>query len=369
MNSFLSFEAGLCNADAFPDLQVSPGILQFQNNTAELGSTMGLKSLMSDCDQAKFPHSAYHGSAVEGPDQYEVKGEIVLNHDGQSSEEEVEEDCEGSENHSILPSSVLDKAGVIAEHFTANTRRSIAAPDDLCSPQRNKQEITLSKNAAATFNLLSPKEEMVSGSDRHVCRRRDSTLSRKEQLLIDKIRTYYENAEEQDAGFSLKRRESLTYIPSGLVRTSVSHFNKIPHSDHWIKSPNMETLVTRSEINSKPDELIGLFNTEVDGSVKHKSEDSSEECFRSSAEMIKVWQEMEKEVTRSPRENKFKDMSRVKGTSSVSRSFSRNTEDQFKERDLMPSNDLGTITEESPVKVKHCFTCYTLIPVLFWNTF
>lgn len=322
---------------------------------------MGLKSIFNH-EQAKFPLSAHHGSTVEGHDQYEVKEEFVLNQDGQSSEEEVEKDCEGSENHSILPSSVLDKAGVIAEHFTANTRQSIAAPDELRSPQRIKQELTSCKKAAATLNLLFPKEEIVSESDRHVCRRRDSTLSRKEQLLIDKIRTYYENAEQQDAGFSLKRRESLTYIPSGLVRTSVSHFNKIPHSDHWIKPPNMETLVTSSsDINSKLDDLRDLIKAELDGSVTHKSEDLSEECFRSSSEMIRVWQEMEKEIKRSPRESKFKDMSRFRETTSVSRSFSRNPEDKFKEHDLMASDDLCTITEESPVKVKNCFTCYTLI--------
>lgn len=317
---------------------------------------------MPDCEQAKITHNAYLMSSVEGSDQNEVKEEIVLNQDGQSSEEEVDEDCGGSENHSILPSSVLDKAGVIAEHFTANTRRSIAAPDELRSPQRIKQEVTPSKNAAANFNLLSPREEMVSGLDQHVCRRRDSTLSKQEQLLIDKIRTYYENAEQQDAGFSLKRRESLTYIPSGLVRTSVSHFNKIPHNDHRIKPPNTETLMMSNfDISAKPDKLRDLINTEVDGSVTHKSEELSEECFRSSAEMIKVWQEMEKEITRSPRQIKLKDMSRLRGTSSVSRSFSRNTEDQFKEQDLMAPDDLGTITEESPVKVKHCYTYYTLI--------
>ncbi|KAB5540195.1 hypothetical protein PHYPO_G00099100 [Pangasianodon hypophthalmus] len=336
--------------------EASPSILQFQNNTAELGSSEGLKSI-SDCERAKIGHSVYHVSAVEGSDLYEVKEEIVRNQDGQSSEDEVEEYCAGSENHSILPSSVLDKASVIAEHFIANARRSSAAPDELRSPQRNQQEVTSSKNVAANFNLLSPREEMVSGSDRHVCRRRDSTLSKQEQLLIDKIRNYYENAEQQDAGFSLRRRESLTYIPSGLVRTSVSHFNKIPHTDHRNKSPNTEiSLVTSSpvssDINTKPEQLGDLDSREADGSVNHKSEEFSEECFRSSAEMIKVWQEMEKEVTSSLRENKFRDTSQFRGTSSVSQSFSRNTEIQVREQELVAADNLSTITEESPVKGK-----------------
>ncbi|KAF4071238.1 hypothetical protein AMELA_G00283880 [Ameiurus melas] len=337
--------------------KASPSLLKFQNNTTELGSAKGLKS-MSDCEQAKFRHSVYHSSPVEGSDRYEVKAEIGLNQDGQSSEEEVEEgDCAESENHSILPSSVLSKASVIAEHFIANARRSSAAPDELRSPQRIQQEVTSSKHAAANFNLLSPREEMLSGSDRHVCRRRDSILSKQEQLLIDKVKNYYENAEQQDAGFSLKRRESLTYIPSGLVRTSVSHFNKIPNADHRIKPPNTETSLvtsspTSSDIDTKPDKLGDLFSTEVEYSVRHKSEDFSEEYFRSSAEMIKIWQEMEKEVDSSLRENKFRAMPQFRGPSSVFQSFSRNTEDQVREQELMVTDDLSTITEESPVKGK-----------------
>lgn len=358
---FKVFIADLFNTDVFLDLQVSPSIVQFQNNTEELGAAKGLKS-MSDCEQTKIRHTGEHNiSAVEGSDQNEVKEEIVLNQDGQSSEEEVEEDCAGSENHSILPPSVLDKASVIAEHFIANARRSSAAPDELRSPQRIQQEVTSGKNASAHFNLLSPREEVVYGSDRHVCRRRGSTLSKQEQLLIDKIRNYYETAEQQDSGFSLKRRESLTYIPSGLVRTSVSHFNKIPHTDYRIKPPNTETslvtsLPTSSDINTKPDKLRDMCSREVDGSVSQKSEEFSEECFRSSAEMIKVWQEMEKEVTSSLRESKFRDMSRFRGTSSVSQRFSRNTEDQVREQELKAADDLSTITEESPVKVRHCYT-------------
>ncbi|XP_047657720.1 pleckstrin homology domain-containing family G member 3 isoform X4 [Tachysurus fulvidraco] len=324
---------------------------QVQNNIAELGYEKGLQS-MSDCDLAQIRHHVYHMSTVEGSDQYKIKEEIVLNQDGQSSEDEVEEDCAESENHSILPPSVLDKAGVIAEHFIANTRRSSAAPDELRSPHRIQQEVTSSKNEAVNSALLSPREEMVSGSDRHVCRRRDSTLSKQEQLLIDKVRHYYDNAEENDAGFSLKRRESLTYIPSGLVRTSVSHFNKIPHTEQ-IKPPNTETsLLTSSSASSdiitKPDKHRDLLSTEVDGSMSLKSE---EEFFRSSAEMIKVWQKMEKEITSSPRENKSRDISRFRETCSLSQSFSTNREGQVREQ-LSTAEDLSTITEESPVKGK-----------------
>lgn len=322
---------------------------QFHINTTELGSETGLRS-RPDCELAQLSHSFNRVSAVEGSEQYKVKEEIVTQ-DGQSSEEEVEEDFAESENYSILPSSVLDKVSVIAEHFLA--RRSSGAPDELWSPHRTQQEGT----------LRSPREEMGTGSDRYVCRRKDSTLSKQEQLLIGKIRSYYENAEQKDEGFSLMRRESLTHIPSGLVRTSVSHFNKIPHADHQINPPNTETALmisspASSDLSPNPEKLGDLFRAQVDSSVRHKSEEVLGEDFRSPAEMIKVWQEMEKDVTNLPRKHKFRDLSRFRETCSVSQSFSRNTAGQVREQPPMTADDLGTIKEESPVKVKHCCTSY-----------
>ncbi|XP_046691934.1 pleckstrin homology domain-containing family G member 3 isoform X2 [Silurus meridionalis] len=317
--------------------QASPNILEFQNNTAaELGSANESKPI-SDCDRAKIIHCVYHMSAVEKSDKYEVKEDIVLNQDGQSSEEEVEDDCVESQNHSILPSSVLDKAGVIAEHFIANARHSSAGPDELRSPQHIHHEV-------------SSREELVSGSNQNVCRRRDSTLSKQERLLIDKIRNYYENAEQQDEGFSLKRRESLAYIPSGLVRTSVNHFNKIPHTDHRKTSITETSLVTSadSDISTEPDQLQDVLSIELNGSQAHKPEEFPEEHFCSSTEMLKVWQEMEKEVMSSVGGSKFREMSLFKGPSS----FSQRNKGDFRGPELIAADDLSTIIEESPVKGK-----------------
>ncbi|KAI5606641.1 pleckstrin-likey domain-containing family G member 3 isoform X5, partial [Silurus asotus] len=317
--------------------QASPNILEFQNNTAaELVSANKSKPI-SDCDRAKIRHSVYHVSAVEKSDKYEVKEDIVLNRDEQSSEEEVEDDCVESQNHSILPSSVLDKAGVIAEHFVANARHSSAGPDELRSPQHIHHEV-------------SSREELVSGSNRNVGRRRDSTLSKHERLLIDKIRNYYENAEQQDEGFSLKRRESLAYIPSGLVRTCVNHFNKIPHTDHRKTSITETSLVTSadSDIRTEPDQLQNVLSIELNGSQAHKPEEFPEEHFCSSTEMIKVWQEMEKEVMSSVGGSKFRELSLIKGPSS----FSQRNKGDVRGPELIAADDLSTIIEESPVKGK-----------------
>ncbi|GLD56910.1 pleckstrin homology domain-containing family G member 3-like isoform X1 [Lates japonicus] len=169
---------------------------------------------------------------------------------GESSEDEEDEedDKEAAEKEgeatSILPSSVLDKANAIAQHFTNSIKRGSLAQDDTRSldcatprlPSRTGSSLSLGAESAdrplrlnsvcsdppETFGvtdltLLSPRDDSLFDPDRGIRRRRDSTLSKQDQLLIGKIKSYYENAESQNATFSLQRRESLTYIPTGLA--------------------------------------------------------------------------------------------------------------------------------------------------------
>uniref|UniRef100_A0A8C1U0D9 Si:ch73-212j7.3 n=1 Tax=Cyprinus carpio TaxID=7962 RepID=A0A8C1U0D9_CYPCA len=282
--------------------------------------------------------------------------------DSSEEEEDVEEKPDSS---SILPSSVLDKASTIAEHFVCNARRSSISTDEMHSlgcvspslPTRTGSTLSLGDAherqhrlastcseshgvpltqealASANFMIGSSGEDSLFDSDQSIYRRRDSVLSRQDQLLIDKIRSYYENAEHQDATFSLKRRESLTYIPSGLVRNSVSRFNSIPKDKglalektnrtsgpvtaHTTPTESLFLTSAQSEINANPasleqpvissstdfarhDKNGDLFDSDVDGSIKPQSIGRSheEEVFCPSSEMIKVWQDMEKKVTR-----------------------------------------------------------------------
>ncbi|XP_040416131.1 pleckstrin homology domain-containing family G member 3 isoform X1 [Cygnus olor] len=135
-----------------------------------------------------------------------------------SSEEEEEE--EGHGEGSILPLSVLDQASVIAERFGSSLSR--------------RGSLALEGRSGSTLSLDGPPPE--SGAPRSPPPspepppgpRRRSLLSTQDLLLLRKIRSYYDNAEHQDAGFSIKRRESLSYIPKGLVRTSVSRINSWP---------------------------------------------------------------------------------------------------------------------------------------------
>ncbi|XP_043076078.1 pleckstrin homology domain-containing family G member 3 isoform X2 [Puntigrus tetrazona] len=365
-------------------------------------------------------------SARDKDDQLVPKEEVsslLQQEDAPGDSSEEEEDIERKpDTTSILPSSVLDKASAIAEHFVSNARRSSISTEEMRSlgclsprlPSRTGSTISLGDAhehqsrlastcseshgvpltqeslASADFMIGSSGEDNLFDSDRTICRRRDSVLSRQDQLLIDKIRSYYENAEHQDAAFSLKRRESLTYIPSGLVRNSVTRFNSIPKdkglalektgstsgpviahnsitetilvasalSENNANPANLEQpVICASTDFSKHDRNEDLFDSDVDGSIKLESKVGSheEEVFRPSSEMIKVWQDMEKEITRCQGDLKAlrpREIPYFRGTSpSLSRKDPcqrRKIETKVSDGLIMfEDSDLSTIREES----------------------
>ncbi|CAJ1077827.1 pleckstrin homology domain-containing family G member 3-like [Xyrichtys novacula] len=317
----------------------------------------------------------------------------------ESSEDEEDEkgatEKEGKTSR-ILPSSVLDKASVIAQHFNNSIRRG--SQDDarslgcatprllsrnsssisLCPDSSDRRPNSASSDPPETFGvtdltLLSPRDDSLFETDRGIRRRRDSTLSKQDQLLIGKIKSYYENAESRDATFSLQRRESLTYIPTGLVRSSVSRFNSSQKDDPV--QPDPSTSTTAESSSALPTETQSQVST--NDSVDHSKSDQTqkdpedsggkqgsrsqgvqdnplrEEEFRPSSEMIKIWQTMEKESDRSQSTDRGLERSR-KALRNL-----RAPGDNFSEMGKTPNKicdrDLGTITEESviPVPLKH----------------
>lgn len=158
------------------------------------------------------------------PDEEEQHPETGTGEDPRalSSEEEEEEEEEGHGSGSILPPSVLDQASVIAERFGSSmSRRGSVVLDGRGGSALSLDGVTPpQENMGSCSPLPSP------GSPQG-CRRR-SLLSTQDRLLLRKIRSYYEHAEHQDAAFSIRRRESLSYIPKGLVRNSVSRINSWP---------------------------------------------------------------------------------------------------------------------------------------------
>lgn len=314
---------------------------------------------------------------------------------GESSEdEEGEKEATGKEDEgsSILPSSVLDKASTIAQHFTNGIKRGSLDPDDTrslgcASPRLLTKTIGLSaepinrplglsgvnSDPAETFGttdltLISQRDDVLFNADRGVQRRRDSALSRQDQLLIGKIRSYYENAENQDATFSLQRRESLTYIPTGLVRSSVSRFNSIPNDENTMVNPSSSTVISSSDIaavnSTIPTDTAGLMvssnhlDAEDLGFDRRGSNRSQtiqdklaeDEEFRPSSEMIKIWQKMEQEITGSPSEDGGGDLprkaSRNASASDLGLCTTTTTQNKNCDREIEASL-LSTITEKS----------------------
>ncbi|XP_054652267.1 pleckstrin homology domain-containing family G member 3 isoform X2 [Dunckerocampus dactyliophorus] len=241
------------------------------------------------------------------------------------SEEEEEEVLAGSK--SILPCSVLDQASVIAERFISGlSRRSSLITDDLdplaCASPLTPNSVFISPstctNSEETPQASSPEPQVTSEADTPVHEldvERRSTLSKQDRILIHKIRRYYEHAENQDANFSIKRRESLSYIPVGLVRHLSRQLNNIPDqhvvplhrkvlSRHrptsWSvfdlpgleKSPNMDFHQRPKEVKMRSPSVTDSFTTDED--------------FRPSSEMMKVWQDVESamEVQQSEEEEK-----------------------------------------------------------------
>ncbi|KAL7388197.1 hypothetical protein ABVT39_008685 [Epinephelus coioides] len=323
---------------------------------------------------------------------------------GESSddEEDVKEAREKEgEATSILPSSVLDKASAIAQHFTNSVKRGSLAQDDARSlgcasprlpsrtgstlslnsehPDRTQRLNSICSDPAETFGmtdltLLSPRDDSLFDGERGIRRRRDSTLSKQDQLLIGKIKSYYENAENQDATFCLQRRESLTYIPTGLVRSSVSRLNNIPNT-------NPSTLTTFSSLESNSalpadtqrhivsSDSLDSFKSDQRSTDPEDSEESpwsrsqslqdnpsEDEEFRPSSEMIKIWQTMERQITRSQSEDRGRE--RARESPRISRATSvgtTKTPNKSCDRESGAS-DLSVITEESrspsPLKLR-----------------
>lgn len=245
-----------------------------------------------------------------------------------------EEEVVLSGNKGILPVSVLDQAGIIAEGFMSSlSRRSSLVSEELAfsSPfvQNNVFEspsacVEVETEVVANFTpepqetsvqpppAHEPEERTVSEGERR------STLSKQDRLLIHKIRRYYEHAEHQDIDFSIKRRESLSYIPAGLVRNLSRQLNFGPRDQ--AVPPHRRGLSRNRPTSWSVFDLPGLGKSKITQTPKtqelqsspveakpqsQSGPDSREEAFRPSADMLKVWDHMEmnQEVQQIPEES------------------------------------------------------------------
>ncbi|XP_029973151.1 pleckstrin homology domain-containing family G member 3-like isoform X2 [Salarias fasciatus] len=299
--------------------------------------------------------------------------------------EEEEEVLSGSK--SILPSSVLDQASAIAEHFISSlSRRSSLVSEDLgslaCPSPSVDNDASQSPSAGMDLEkhsemllcsspephatskadlsappLLEPGVEMLAEGE---CR---STLSKQDRLLIRKIRKYYEHAEHQDADFSIKRRESLSYIPAGLVRHLSRQLNSVPQ-EKAVPAPRKGLSRNRPTSWSVFD-LPGLEksrNTETQHRIeaqtsvetKARSHSVTEEEFRPSSDMLEVWRVMEAEEdsreTQQILEEKVTDSHfEVMSDISSDSSHAKLTEQQFETIKECDPTDRSSMSSPVPV--------------------
>ncbi|KAM6171377.1 pleckstrin homology domain-containing family G member 3 isoform 4-T4 [Erethizon dorsatum] len=289
-----------------------------------------------------------------------------------SEEEEEEEEEEGAsqEPESLLPPSVLDQASVIAERFVSSfSRRSSLTLEDGNSKSsgfgtprlvsrsssvlslegsekglarwgsttdslgsQSAPEVGISKGVAAESGLSATGTESPNGGcpvepDRSSCKK-ESALSTRDRLLLDKIKSYYENAEHHDAGFSVRRRESLSYIPKGLVRNSVSRINNLPGPDPKPAAPAGHKRQGGSRVASWA--LFDLLGPKRAGTEDIAPVTDAE--FRPSSEVVKMWERMES-AERSPQ--------LVPGQGQA------NGFDLQEPLFILEEHELGAITEES----------------------
>lgn len=291
-----------------------------------------------------------------------------------SSEEEEEEEGATQEPESLLPPSVLDQASVIAERFASSfSRRSSLAMEDgkssgLGTPRlisRSSSVLSLEGSekglarwgstgdslgnpptceVAASVDMVTDNGPSVNGTessnvvgsgcptepDRSSCKKKESALSTRDRQLLDKIKNYYENAEHHDAGFSIRRRESLSYIPKGLVRSSVSRFNSLPKPDSEPAAP----AGYKRPGSSRPASwaLFDLPGPSQSGTGDPAPVTDAE--FRPSSEIVKIWERMESSE-RSPRTGPGQ--SQTNGFELQEPLF------------ILEEHELGAITEESAV--------------------
>ncbi|KAM5129926.1 pleckstrin homology domain-containing family G member 3 isoform 2-T2 [Mantella aurantiaca] len=313
------------------------------------------------------------------------------------SSEEDEEEAAVHESTSILPPSVLDQASVIAERFVNSfSRRSSLALEDgkvigHTTPKLTSRSSSLI-NLDCTEKILYPNgnaelpeshedvngevdgtdtetlimkvnsvENVFEEKERPIHKRRESILSSQDRQLIEKIKTYYDKAEHQDASFSIKRRESLSYIPTGLVRNSVFKINSLPRLENnqdncarqridsnsntensrSVSWEDTSTLIDKKHTNGFTQHSGPALNNGISGPLP-----ISEDEFQSPTEMIKVWEEIEKQGSWNE-----KDTHKARKVPlETLASHEDRTEGDFESNEpliIVEESDLSTITEES----------------------
>ncbi|XP_043088320.1 pleckstrin homology domain-containing family G member 3 isoform X4 [Puntigrus tetrazona] len=266
------------------------------------------------CDNAE---DSMDFSSPAGLEEHHKEGTLSsrsLSEDVQHMEVDVDVKAPGG----LLSSFILNKASDFSERCTSSSSLGVEGSFDLGCPSSRSESrrssllscgaepLEKDKGQEFTRSTPEPMTETVPDSLFKPDQRsqiKPDTLSKKDRLLIHKIQRYYEHAEHQDASFAVKRRESLSYIPAGLVRNLSQQLNDLADED--LALHKRATSITRPTLWS----VFNLSGLGVDKQAKDSSDfvvpakesklrdQSGNEEFQPASDMVKVWQHMEMEIT------------------------------------------------------------------------
>ncbi|XP_052436599.1 pleckstrin homology domain-containing family G member 3 isoform X4 [Carassius gibelio] len=298
-----SEETGMNQSDDYPKISgiimagchTDPEIIDFNTGGQRIGDNV---------------EDSVHFSSPPGLEEH-------LSEDVQNMEVDVE--APGG----LLSSSVLDKESNISERCASslfqNTSLGVEESFDLGCPssQLESRSSLLScgaepreKDKGLEFRRSTPEPltETVPDSlfiPNQRSQMNPDTLSKNDRLLIHKIRRYYEHAEHQDASFAVKRRESLSYIPAGLVRNLSQQLNDLADEDlalhkrvPSITRPTLWSVFNLSGLGvDKKAKDSSDFVVPANGKESNLRDLSGNDEFQSASDMAKAWQDMEMEIT------------------------------------------------------------------------
>ncbi|XP_016377851.1 pleckstrin homology domain-containing family G member 3-like [Sinocyclocheilus rhinocerous] len=311
-----SEETGVDQSDNYPEMcgtimagwHTDPEIVHLNNRGQEI------RDNMEDC--VVFPSP----TGLEVQEKEGTPASRNLSDDVQNLEVDVDVEAPGG----LLSSSVLDKASNISERCASSlSRRSslgVEGSFDLgCPSSRSESRRSSLLSSGAEFHEKDKGQEFRRSTPESITEtvpdspfipdqrseKKQDTLSKKDQLLIHKIQWYYKHAEHQDASFAVKRRESLSYIPAGLVRNLSQQLDDLADQDlalhkraFSITRPTLWSVFNISGLGvDKKAKDSSDFVVPANGKESKLRDQSGNEEFQPASDMVKVWQVMEMEIT------------------------------------------------------------------------
>nr|XP_023667932.1 pleckstrin homology domain-containing family G member 2 isoform X3 [Paramormyrops kingsleyae] len=275
----------------------------------------GTSSCQQDCDYIGMQDE----KSVEDNKTVITKGQAHPCQAGTTSdkEESRKEGCISSLANMLQEISQENRNLVFTENSTDSTElkdtNDVPSQDSL---EESQSDCTYGFHGAEVSSLSNDDEGPHTVESGKICLPQPLTTDKNESLLtksnrqiIEKIRNYYEAADITDS--QIPRRNSISHIPSGMVKESVSRFNVVSRQEDLCESVTGHSDVDDSELNhvsplpeageeilipaDLPADCTDLADTHTESyaCTEVRSEVSDTEIHTCS-ELMKIWKEKEK---------------------------------------------------------------------------